>query len=50
MFILGLILFLLGLFLGVPILFWLGIVLMIAGAFLWFGPVGGPRDTRRRYY
>lgn len=47
MFILGLVLFLLGLFLGVGILFWLGIVLMVIGAVLFFAPsvTGG-----RRFY
>jgi len=50
MFIVGLILFLIGLIAGIPILFWLGIVLMVVGAILWFaGPVG-PAGTRRRYY
>lgn len=50
MFILGLILLILGLVFGIPLLFWIGLVLMILGLFFWFGPVGGPRDTRRRYY
>lgn len=48
--ILGLILLLIGIFMGIPVLFWIGLVLILVGVFFWFGPVGGPRETRRRYY
>lgn len=50
MIILGVILLLIGLFVGIPILLWLGIILAVVGAALWlFGPVGAS-GTRRRYY
>lgn len=49
MFILGLILFLIGLLAGIPILFWIGIVLMVIGLVFWFAP-RDPTTPRRRYY
>lgn len=51
MIVLGLILFLLGLFLGVGILETIGIVLLIVGAVLWIlGAVGRPLAGRRHYW
>lgn len=47
MIILGLICLLLGFLLGIPILWTIGIILIIVGLVLWFVPVGG---VRRRYY
>lgn len=48
--ILGVILLVLGLIFGIPLLFWFGLILILVGLLFWFGPVGGPRETRRRYY
>lgn len=50
MVILGLILLLLGLFVAVKILFWLGLILLVVGLVLNFGPVGGISDGPRRRY
>jgi hypothetical protein len=51
MIVLGLILFLLGLFLHVGILQTIGIVLLIVGAVLWIlGAVGRPLAGRRHYW
>lgn len=44
MFILGLILLLIGWLAGISVLLWIGLVLLIIGAVLWFtGGVGGRR-------
>ena len=48
MIILGLILLLLGLFVA-KALFWIGVVLLVVGLVLNFGPVGDS-TTRRRYW
>jgi hypothetical protein len=45
--ILGVILLLIGLFAGLSILLWLGLLLIVVGLVLNFVPIGG---TRRRYY
>lgn len=50
MFILGFILFLVGLATGLGWLFWLGIILMILGLVFNFGLPAGPTGTRRRYW
>ena len=47
MIILGLICLLLGFVLGIPILWTIGIILVIVGLVLWFLPIGG---RTRRYY
>jgi hypothetical protein len=47
MIILGIICLLLGFLLGIPILWTIGIILVIVGVILWFVPIGG---ARRRYY
>lgn len=43
MMILGVILLVLGIVLGMQILWILGLILLIIGAVLWFAPVGGGR-------
>ena len=48
--ILGLILLVLGLVLGIWILFWLGVILLVVGLFLNFGVSPGPTGYRRRYW
>lgn len=51
MIVLGLILFLLGMFLGVGILQTIGIVLLIVGAVLWIlGAMGTAVGGRRHYW
>lgn len=47
MLILGVILFLLGLFLAVKLLLWLGVALLVVGLVFNFAPTDGPR---RRYW
>lgn len=46
--ILGVILLVLALIFAVKLLFWLGVILLVVGLVLEFGPVGGP--NRRRYW
>lgn len=46
--ILGLVLLVLALIFAVKVLFWLGVIFLIVGLVLEFGPVGGP--NRRRYW
>jgi hypothetical protein len=51
MIVLGLILFLIGLFLNVGILQTIGIVLLVVGAVLWIlGAMGRPLAGRRHYW
>ena len=47
MVILGIILALIGWIASIPILLWIGVILIIVGLVLNFVPIGG---TRRRYY
>lgn len=49
MIIVGIILLVLGLLISSSILFWLGVILLIAGLVLNFAPLGGP-GPRRRYW
>ena len=50
MIILGLILLVLGLLLGVPILWTIGLILIVVGAVLWFLGSTGRLGSRRHYY
>ena len=50
MVVLGLILLLLGLFVAIKVLFWLGLILLVVGLVLNFGPVGTGDGSRRRYW
>jgi len=51
MIILGLVLLLVGLLTGIPILWTIGVVLVIAGAILWMlGAAGREVGGRRHYY
>jgi hypothetical protein len=47
MVILGVVLLLIGVLASIPLLTWIGIVLILVGLILWFVPVGG---HTRRYY
>lgn len=48
--ILGLILLILGLVLGITVLFWLGLILLVVGLVLNFAGPAGPTGVRRRYW
>lgn len=50
MVILGIALLLVGLLTGTTILFWVGLMLILVGAVLWFGGPVDPTGHRRRYY
>lgn len=51
MFILGLILALLGFFLGISVLMWIGVALLVVGAVLFLvGTAGHPVGGRRYWY
>jgi hypothetical protein len=51
MFTLGVVFLLLGFLLGVPILWTLGVILLVVGAVLWLlGAVGHEIGGRRHYY
>lgn len=50
MVILGLVLLVLGLALGIWVLFWIGVILLVIGLVLNFGGPVGPTGVRRRYY
>lgn len=50
MVIIGLILLVLGLVLGISLLFWLGVALLVVGLLLNFAGPTGPTGVRRRYY
>lgn len=47
MIVLGLILLLIGVLVGIPLLYYIGAVLLVVGIALWFVPIGG--STRRWY-
>jgi hypothetical protein len=47
MLLLGIILLVIGLLAGIPVLFWIGLILAIIGLVVNFVPVGG---TTRRWY
>lgn len=50
MIVLAVLLLLLGIFAAVKILFWLGLILLIVGLVMNFGPVGPVDGPRRRYW
>jgi hypothetical protein len=51
MVVLGVILLLLGIFLGIPVLYTIGIILLIVGVVFWIlGSVGRPIGGRKYWY